>query len=80
MGLAPLSAPSAPSVEVYHPVPTYLMPLPYGTSNHLRILLTRPSWDVLALQVHERRCLRKDPNLDHSQNENSSHFPKWGMD
>jgi hypothetical protein len=76
MGLAPLST---LSVEAYHLILAYLMPLPYETPNHLGVLLTRPFQDVLVLQVHERKCLLKDPNLDHSQNENSGHFPERGM-
>jgi len=48
MGLAPLSA---LSVEAYHLIFAYLMPLPYETPNHLGVLLTRPFQDVLVLQV-----------------------------
>jgi hypothetical protein len=32
------------------------------------------------LQVYERRCLPRDPSLDHFYYENSGHFPELGMD
>jgi hypothetical protein len=60
-------------------MPQAMMPLPYRTPNHLRVLLTRPFQDVPMLQVHKRMCLPNDPNLDHSQNKNFGHFPEWGM-
>jgi len=63
-----------------YPMPRAMIPLPNETPNHLEVLLTRPSRSVLMLQVHEKRCLPRDPNLDHSHNENSGHFPELGMD
>jgi len=57
-----------------------LLPQPDGTSNHLEVSLTRLFQSILMLQVHERKCLSRDPNLNHFHNEDSDHFPKLGMD
>jgi hypothetical protein len=57
-----------------------LLPQPDGTMSHLDVSLTRPFQSILMLQVHERKCLPRDPNLDHFRNEDSDHFPELGMD
>jgi hypothetical protein len=57
-----------------------LIPLPDGTTNYLEVSLTRPFQSTLMLQEHERRCLPRDPKLDHFYNEDSNHFPELGMD
>jgi hypothetical protein len=76
---------SAPLVGVHYLPPVYLMPramilLPDETLYHLEVLLTCPSRSALMLQVYQRKCLLRDPNLDHSHNENSNLFPELGMD
>ena len=65
------------------PVPlvgVYYLHLPDRTTNHLEVSLTHPLLSTLMLQVYERRCLPRDPSLDHFHYENSSHFPELGMD
>ena len=57
-----------------------LLPQPNGTTNHLEVSLTRLFQSILMLQVHERKCLSRDPNLNHFYNEDFDHFPELGMD
>ena len=53
-----------------------LLPQPDGTTNHLYVSLTHPFHSILMLQVHERKCMSRDLNLDHFHN----HFPELEMD
>jgi hypothetical protein len=76
---------SAPLVGVHYLPSVYLMPrvmifLPNETLYHLEVLLIRPSRSALMLMVYERKCLPRDPNMDHFYNENSNHFLELGMD
>jgi hypothetical protein len=57
-----------------------LLPQPDGTTNHLYVSLTHPFHSILMLQVHERKCMSRDLNLDHFHNEDSDHFLELGMD
>jgi hypothetical protein len=82
MGLTQLPV---PLVGVYYfphvcLIPRALIHLPDGTTNHLEVSLTCPFQSTLMLQVYERRCLPRDPSLDHFHYENSDHFPELGMD
>ena len=54
-----------------------LLPQPNRTTNHLEVSLTRLFQSILMLQVQKRKCLSRDPNLDHFHNEDSDHFPNW---
>jgi len=82
MGLTHLPV---PLVGVYYLPPICLIPralihLPNGTTNHLEVSLTCPFQSSLMLQVHERRCLPRDPSLDHFHNKDFDHFPELRMD
>jgi len=61
-------------------IPRAQIHLSDGTMNHLEVSLTRPLLSTLMLQVYERRCLPRDPSLDHFHYEYSGHFPELGMD
>ena len=61
-------------------IPRAWIHLPDGTTNHLEVSLTHPLLSTLVLQVYERRCLPRDPSMDHFHYENSDHFPELGMD
>jgi hypothetical protein len=82
MGLTQLLV---PQVGVYYLpticlIPRALIHLRNGTTNHLKVSLTRPFQSSLMLQVHERRCLPRDPSLDHFHNEDFDQFPELGID
>ena len=76
MGLIQLPVPSTPVCLI----PRAWTHLPDGTTNHLKVSLTCQLQSTLMLQVYERRCLPRDPSLDHFHFENSGHFPELGMD
>jgi hypothetical protein len=76
MGLIQLPVPSTPVCLI----PRAWTHLPDGTTNHLEVSLTRQLQSTLMLHVYERRCLPRDPSLDHFHFENSGHFPELGMD
>jgi hypothetical protein len=48
--------------------------------NHLEVSLTRQLQSTLMLRVYERRCLPRDPSLDHFHFKNFGHFPELGID